>query len=151
MFGGLENGNYRIRLKVLPRYEGEDYLEAKIGNYRVEIVAAERKRRCYVCKSESHLANECPRKTNMIPTRESKNKAETSAPKYDTMRVEDSLSTGADMAHQPERREEINRIKEKEMDGRIQSVDGALASLPDTIKGASPAIYKKSDHELEYL
>ena len=69
LFGGLENGNYRIRLKVLPRYESEDFLEVKIGNHRVKIVAAERKRRCYACKSESHLANKCPRKTNMIPTR----------------------------------------------------------------------------------
>ena len=72
LFGGLENGNFRIRLKLQPRYEREDYIEVQIGSHRVRMVSAERKRRCYVCKSEDHLANKCPQKTNLIPISELK-------------------------------------------------------------------------------
>ena len=41
----------------------------KIGSHRIKLVTVDRKKRCYACKSEDHLANECTRKTNLIPTR----------------------------------------------------------------------------------
>ena len=74
LFGGLSNGNYRMRVKLKKEVNMEDDLNLKVDNMNVKIARVGAKKRCFKCKSSEHFIKNCPMnsETNSTPTSEIK-------------------------------------------------------------------------------
>ena len=60
LFGGLANGNYRMRAKFKKEVTLSDGMEITIDSKKVKLVPLEMRKKCFRCKGPDHMIARCP-------------------------------------------------------------------------------------------
>ena len=78
LFGGMSNGNLRIRVKM-SNSKDEDQREVEVDGKRTKIQILGGKRKCFTCGSQDHIKSACPNKKQVVQTLKDKENNEEEA------------------------------------------------------------------------